>query len=359
MNQKLPDFNCYCFNSGCLEPPNPAGTLFCQSCGSSLLLAKRYRAIRLLGQGGSGRTFLAIDQAQTLPTLCAVKQSWRGATHFFPPHQVQALFQQQLQQLEKLGHYPQLPRCLDQFEQDGVLYLVQEYIPGENLATVLVQKGTFNANEVWQILESLLPVIQWIHACGVIHRDIKPENIICRVPLAPSKSREILEDLVLVDIGAAKLLTEMAAVQPGIAIGSPAYAAPEQLKGKPVFASDLYSLGVTCIHLLTGIHPFSLFDLADHHWAWRNYWLPDAANTQERQEHRQLAQLLDRLIEPALNQRFISAEEAITEIQKLRGKKRFTVCRSQGEAKRTRWEPPSWKCYATLVGHCGLFANVI
>ncbi len=320
---------CYCFSPGCLKPQNPDGTLFCTECGSSLVLAGMYRAIGLLGQGGSSRTFLAVNQTETPPMVCIVQQLW-GA-------KCQA-FQQEFKPLDELRDHPQLPRVLKQFEQDNLFYLVQEYIRGDNLATILAQKGKFTVNQIWQVLESLLPVIDWMHTFGLIHCDLKPENIISR-----DSSKEILADLVLVDFGSAQFPPE--AIIADKISGSPSYAAPEQLLGKPVLASDLYSLGMTCIHLLTGIHPFNLLNVNDQGLAWRNYWSSD----QETPDNQQLAAFLDRLIASDLNQRITSTPEALQEIGKLRGKKAVP--------KSVPLLSP-WQCYATLVGHQGLFASV-
>lgn len=351
MTQNLLKFNSYCFNPKCRRSQNLHEILFCRYCGSSLRLANRYQAIQVLGQGAYSRTLLAVDLFQTSLTLCVVKQLWSDATCIYPMRSIHELSQQAFQRLEKLEPCVQIPKCLEQFEQDDVLYLVQQYIPGENLALVLAQKGAFNVKEIWQILESLLLVIRQIHACGVIHGDIKPENIICRVPEDGCFNRGFVEDLVLVDVGVAQLLTQVETIQPRTAIGSPIYASPEQLKGKPIFASDLYSLGVTCIHLLTDVHPFSLCDPVSQHWVWRDYWLTDAANEREHLERRQLAQFLDYLIEPVLDRRIASAEQALAEIQHLRGNKRIApVSRSA--------RPLTWKCCATVIGHRGLFANI-
>jgi WD40 repeat protein len=242
---------------------------------------------------------------------------------------------------------------LEQFQRDGLRYLVQEYIPGENLATVLADKGSFTAAEVWQVLATLLPGIEWLHGHGLIHGDIKPENIVCRESMNPALPPDNLADLVLVDIGAATIAGELA----GIPAGSPAYAAPEQLKGVPVFASDLYSLGVTAIHLLTGIHPFNLVDFVTHQWAWRSYWSPDTGNSQERLEQQRLADFLDRLIQPNFQERIGSAAEAMAELQKhhIFSKK---VSESRVVAKTEPCPAPIWECIATLAGHQGLFANI-
>ena len=352
----------YCFNPNCLDPHNQDGASVCHACGVDLLLQERYRGIRLLGQGGFGRTFLAIDHSQTSPVPCVVKQSWSENPNLRHSEQAKSLFQQEVHRLSELGNHPQIPTLIDSFEQDGFFYLVQDYIEGENLTATLTEKGRFSVEEIWQILENLLPVLQFIHSHGVIHRDIKPENVIryqgpgagargAGVESEKTNSFGLIADssLVLVDFGAAKVLTEPALAQPGTVIGSPEYAAPEQVKGNAVFASDLYSLGVTCIHLLTGMRPFNLFDFSNNHWVWRDYWLSDSGHSATADHQLRLAQILDRLVEPALNKRFSAAEAAIADIQKMRGRK---IAVSVPSA------PPLWECDATLVGHHGLFASV-
>lgn len=322
----------FCFNPHCKQPQNLDRTPFCTDCGSCLQLANRYEAIQVLGQGEKVRTLLATDR-QT--SLCVIKQFWSDATCFYPIRSIYELSRQAAIQLLKSSR-AQIPKSLEQFEQDNILYLVQEFIPGNNLAHTLAQKGTFDTQEVWQILESLLLTISQIHACGVIHGDIKPENIIIRSRKTPS----FKEDLVLVDVGIASP-TEVEILNSPV--GSPIYASPEQLLGKPVFESDLYSLGVTSIYLLTGIHPFNLCDAASGRWVWRDYWLTNTCET--------LAQFLDCLVAPVLEQRIASAQIALAEVQNIRGKK-ITVTNF------VQKKPLIGKCDATLLGHDGLFANI-
>lgn len=145
--------------------------------------------------------------------------------------------------------------------------------------------------------EDLLPVLKFIHDRQVIHRDIKPENIIRR----NSDGR-----LVLVDFGAAKLVTGIDQYKTGTSIGSPEYVAPEQARGKAIFASDLYSLGVTCIYLLTQIPPFDLFDVANDCWAWRQYLTSGVSD--------RLSQILDKLLQNAMSRRFQSADQVMQAI---------------------------------------------
>ncbi|MEG4320686.1 MULTISPECIES: serine/threonine-protein kinase [unclassified Microcoleus] len=309
----------YCLNPTCQNPQNPGDAELCQSCGSKLLLtneqspsASRYRTIKPIAQGGFGRTFLAFDETKPpIFSQCVIKQS-------LPPNtaaeKASQLFHQEAAQLETLGKHPQIPELIAHFEQDGRQYLVQEFIDGKNLAQELEQKGAFTETQIRQILNDLLPVIHFVHKSKVIHRDIKPENIIRRrLSPAPLPALEnsyqpspFQKDIVLVDFGAAKKVTATGLPQTGTIIGSAAYTAPEQLMGKAVFASDIYSLGVTCIHLLTHIPPFDLFDSAEDSWAWRNY-LKSAVSDD-------FGRILDTMLQSATNRRYSSASAVIRQL---------------------------------------------
>lgn len=296
----------YCFNPGCDYSENPSDGRFCQNCGSKLVLSQPdstserpvYRAIKLIGQGGFGRTFLAVDESQPLLPRCVIKQFFPQGTN---AQKASELFHQEAQQLERLGKHPQIPAWLGYFEQDGHQYLVQEYIAGKTLAQELLQRGAFNQDEVQKILQDLLPVLDFIHQHKIIHRDIKPENIIRRRQTSGKGG-----NLVLVDFGAAKLVTDKMMPKTGTVIGSAAYTAPEQLMGKAVFASDLYSLGVTCIHLLTEVYPFDLFDSREGTWVWRDYLKTSVSD--------ELGNILDKMLQGATNRRYHSAAAILRQL---------------------------------------------
>jgi serine/threonine protein kinase len=112
--------------------------------------------------------------------------------------------------------------------------------------------------------------------------------------------------LVIVDFGAAKVATGTALGRTGTAIGSAGYSAPEQNFGRAVFASDLYGLGVTCIHLLTNQHPYDLFDPNENAWVWRQA-LPSPVTEQ-------LSRILNKMVASAINQRYQSAAEILQEL---------------------------------------------
>ena len=280
------------------------------NCGKNLQLKGLYEAIALIGQGGMGRTFQAKDLGR-LGKPCAIKQF---LPQFQSPELIKkaiALFESEAAQLKSLGSHPQIPELIAYFEEDGCLYLVQELIEGENLYTELQRHGIFSEAQIYELLANILPVLQFIHDRQVIHRDIKPDNIIRRKEnLSPlSLTRRGAEGegkLFLVDFGAAKAFTTNTANRTGTLIGSAEYIAPEQARGKAVPQSDLYSLGVTCIYLLTGISPFDLYDDDCDRWIWREK-LPTSIS-----EH--LAGILNRLLERAIANRYSSANEVLDDL---------------------------------------------
>ena len=259
----------YCFNPVCSNSFNPDGNKFCLSCGSqtlSPLFRNRYHVIQLLGEGGFGRTYEAID-TDRMDDPCVIKQ-------FFPQVQGTAalekateLFKQEAKRLYELGEHSQIPRLIAYFEQDKRLYLVQELIEGQTLLAELNQQGAFSEQKIRQLLADLLPVLKVVHEPGVIHRDIKPENIMRR--RKDSK-------LMLIDFGVSKQVTATILGQAGTTVGTHGYAPLEQMRGQVYPASDLYSLGVTCIRLLTQCLPQEegsddLYDEQEGCWIWREH----------------------------------------------------------------------------------------
>ena len=171
----------YCLNPNCPSADsNPMDAEVCHSCGSKLLLMGRYRALKLIGQGGFGRTFLAVDESEPSKPRCVIKQFLPQAQGPNNARKAAELFEQEAVRLETLGKHPQIPQFLAHFEPDNRQYLVQEFIDGANLAQVLHAEGAFSETQIRDLLKSLLPVVEFIHAHNVIHRDIKPENIIRR-----------------------------------------------------------------------------------------------------------------------------------------------------------------------------------
>ncbi|MDE5070301.1 MAG: bifunctional serine/threonine-protein kinase/formylglycine-generating enzyme family protein [Trichodesmium sp. St16_bin4-tuft] len=286
-----------CLNPNCLAYNSPE-VKFCTSCGEKLLLAERYSPIKVIGEGGFGRTFQAVDKYKPSEPFCVIKQFFPQAQGTKNLEKAAELFALEAKRLDGLGRYPQVPELLAYFTQDNRQYLVQEFIDGQNLKQELEESGAFNEIKIVELLKSLLPVLEIIHSKQIIHRDIKPENII---------RRRDNNQLVLVDFGAAKYATMTALGRTGTVIGSAGYVSPEQAIGKATFASDIYSLGVTCIHLFTQIEPFDLFDVSENDWVWRDYLKSNVSN--------EFGEILDKMVVGATKKRFKNVGEILSLIQ--------------------------------------------
>ena len=286
----------YCINPDCQNPANSDHAERCDSCGAPLLLKNRYRAIEPLSKGKLGGTFLAIDQDQPSQPPCVIKQF----IDLDATSNHSGAFQIYAEQLAEIGKHPQIPSLLASFEQEGGQYIVQEYIEGHSLEDELAESGTFNEIKIRQLLQDLLPALDFVHSFNMIHRDIKPENIIrC----------EATNRLMLVDFGTAGLYNRFHQIKPGSLTGSPEYAAPEQTKGKAVIASDFYSLGLTCLHLLTGLSVFDLFDVKSDVWVWRDY-LKNPVSPQ-------LGQVLDKLVARDWKLRYNRTSQIFKDLKKV------------------------------------------
>lgn len=273
----------------------------CQTCGTTLLLKKRYRAVQELGEGGMSRTFLAVD-LDRLNTPCIIKQ-FSTHSHKIPlVEKAIELFNQEALRLRDLGDHPQIPALYGFFEQENHLYLVEEQIAGKNLLKELNVKGAFSEIEIINLLKDVLPILNYIHQHQVIHRDIKPDNLI---------RRKIDGKLVLVDFGVAKHTLDLWQPKTGTMTGTIGYAPLEQIRGGKAYpASDLYSLGMTCIHLLTQVPPNQLFDSLSGELIWRSHLLKN-----NRFISSKLGEILDKLLQDMVKDRYQNAEEVLQELK--------------------------------------------
>lgn len=289
----------YCLSPACSSPDNPDDTELCQTCGCKLLLRDRYRATQVLGQGGFGATFLAKDESLPGRPTCVIKQLRPALTTRDMLQMARELFEREAATLARLGDHPQIPRLLDYFALNPEFYLVQQYVSGSTLQQEVKRSGALGEERVKKVLSEVLPILNYIHSQQVIHRDIKPANII---------RRQIDSKLVLIDFGAVKdqvsqtLTASEDDAFTSFSVGTSGYAPPEQVAMRPVYASDVYALGVTCVYLLTGKSPRELgYDSRTGELQWRNrIWVSD-----------RFASIIKKMLEPSVYQRYQSANEAL------------------------------------------------
>ncbi len=325
-----------CIAPHCNFSGNSDRDRYCQNCGRPLLLKLRYRPLRLLGQGGFGRTFVARDMDIPSQPFCVIKQLCQTPNERFN-QQALRLFRQEAIRLEKLGEHPQIPKLLAHFEDQDDHYLIQEYVEGDNLGDEVHHAGPFQERQIWQVLGDLATVLTYIHQQNIIHRDLKPTNIMRR--RADGK-------LILIDFGIAKLLSQTSLNRTLTMVGSPEYMAPEQTRGHIAPASDLYSLGMTCVYLLTLKAPLSFYSPADDTWFWRE-GLPPGRGVSDR-----LAETLDRLLQTPISRRFSSAKALGMAVYTYRDAPRSTAAVSPAlSLPPIQSDPDNWGEYLTTVDY--------
>jgi serine/threonine protein kinase len=256
------------------------------------VLHDRYQLQSSLGRNAGRQTWLAFDQkikCQVVVKLLTFSDQvdWDHVR----------LFEREATILKNLSH-PQIPRYIDSFCLDDRLRwggLVQSYIPSPSLKQLLDQGQRFEAEEVRQIAKQILDLLGYLHGLSppVLHRDIKPSNL-------------------LMDEQGTVFLVDFGAVQDGVAkaggtftiVGTYGYAPLEQLGGQATFASDLYALGATLIHLLTAIAPADLPQVNGR------LQFPEDLSLNPG-----LVRWLWRLTAPSVQERFTTAREALEALQ--------------------------------------------
>lgn len=268
------------------------------------LLFGRFRKIRLLGEGGFGQTILVEDRSVSPPGLCVLKilkfqddpRLFRDATQRF---QREAEVQRALSVKAAGG----IAGVFDFFAVNNCFVLVQEWIDGETLGERVLKRRLDETDAVslmgWTL--KLLNILH-NHPTPVIHRDVKPQNIMLRRNTG---------QVVLIDFGAVKECTSLHGQSSSIAIGTQGYMAIEQVVGRPVFATDIFGLGMTALFALTGLAPGQFTDPRQGKVFWPDH-IPTISPA--------FWNILRRCTEPNLNDRYGTCEEVESDLNRLLGK---------------------------------------
>jgi len=201
----------------------------------------KYKILSTIGSGGFGTVFLADDT--WIDKKVALKV----------PHKQGVDFGELLREprlLASLNH-PNIVTILTAEKQENVFFIVMEFVPGVTLETIIAREGALDVARALDYTCQISNAVDHAHRSGVLHRDLRPSNV-------------LVTDgglLKVADFGTSRFL-EIAAHGTTV-IGSPPYMAPEQFQGKAVFASDIYSLGVTMYQMLTGVLPYATPSPAD------------------------------------------------------------------------------------------------
>ena len=263
------------------------------------VLRNRYKILKLLGSGGFGDTYLAVDIDLPGSPKCVVKHLKAQKSNPTVLQIAKRLFDQEAKVLYRLskGH-SQIPQLFGHFEENNEFYLVQEYIDGHDLTKEIKSRKQMSEAAVAKLMQEILEVLAFVHEQNVIHRDIKLRNIM---------RRRQDGKIVLIDFGAVKEIKGLATTYDGevnstLVIGTPGYMPSEQANGKPRLCSDVYAVGMIGIQALTGKPPRGLpLDPASGEVMW----------LQEVNVSQKMAQVLTNMVRCNFSQRYQTAGEAL------------------------------------------------
>ena len=272
---------------------------------SGTLIENRYLIRKFLGQGGFGRTYLALD-TQRFNEPCVLKEFIATNSNPEVVQKYYVFFEREARILYQIEH-PQIPKFKAWFATKKRLFIVQEFINGKTYSKILSErlsrkKHPFDELEIRTWLSELLSVLDYIHEQHIIHRDISLENIMFDKQQGKP---------VLIDFGVVKeKFTQFFAVnssqqQPrGSVVGKIGYSPPEQLRmGHCYPCSDIYALGVCAIVLLTGKPPFMLIDQSLE-WDWESHIKVSDS----------LTRILKKILAEKPVERYQSAKEVLEEL---------------------------------------------
>ena len=319
----------HCTRPDCPKPENHVADittpeLVCQACGMPLMLPRNYLPVEPLGRGGFGATFKAIYLPLHNEGVTAYRVVKRLDIKTNDPRlvaQIKLKFREEAEVLNSLGVNSHIPVLYDYFSftapafdshaqsypQQELNYLAQQYIQGQDLSQELQTQGRLSEEKILDVLNQILPILEFIHNQDAIHRDIKPNNIIRQG-----------EKLFLIDFGAVKQVVEgKTNLHKSLVFGSLAYAPPEQILEREVYpSSDLYALAASCIQLLTK-DPLNDIRNNDNRWNWRTKY-PGIVS-----DH--LADILDKMLKPDPQERYQSATDVITALNQVQPPPNFFI----------------------------------
>ncbi len=263
-----------------------------------------YRLLRLLGRGAMAEVYLA--EQSSLRRRVAVK-ILKPALARDPTYLER--FRREARSAASLVH-ANIVQIYEVGERDGLHFIAQEYVQGQNLREWLRRNGTLDLAQAISVMRQVTAALTKAAEAGVIHRDIKPENIMLTTD----------GEVKVADFGLARITRQDEALeltQVGMTMGTPLYMSPEQVEGKPLDPrSDLYSLGVTCYHLLSGHPPFqseTALGVAVQHVKTD----PEPLEQKRPDLPPALCRIVHRMLGKKPSDRFNSARELLQEIRRL------------------------------------------
>ena len=251
----------------------------------------KYRILSSLGSGGFGAVYLAEDT--WIDKKVALKV----------PHKQNLDFTELLKEprlLASMSH-PNIVTVLTAERQEDVFFIVMEYVAGETLEQIVVREGPLDVSRALDFTCQICNAVDHAHGAGILHRDLRPGNMLV-------SGTGLLK---VTDFGTSRLL-EIAAHGTTV-IGSPPYMAPEQFQGRAVFASDVYSIGVTMYQMLTGGLPYDTPAPADMERLQRGE-LVEAPRLRNRKIPRAVNDIVLKTLHPDLPMRYQRAADVLSDL---------------------------------------------
>ena len=256
----------------------------------------KYKVLSTIGSGGFGTVYLAEDT--WIDKKVALKV----------PHKQGVDFGELLREprlLASLNH-PNIVTILTAEKQENVFFIVMEFVPGETLETIIARDGALELSLALDYTCQICNAVDHAHRHGVLHRDLRPANVL----VAESGMLKVA------DFGTSRFL-EIAAHGTTV-IGSPPYMAPEQFHGKAVFASDLYSVGVTMYQMMTGVLPYDTPSPADLDRLMRGE-LITAPRLKNPKIPKAISDIVVKALAPEIHARYQRASDLLDDVLAARG----------------------------------------
>lgn len=348
---------------------NPETSRFCGACGAYLqpaedfqtsptktletpikeltrgtTFANRYDVIEEIGSGGMGKVFRAVDKTIDEEVALKVLNPDIAANE-----KMIERFRNELKMARKIAH-KNVCRMYDFSQDQGTQFIIMEYVPGEDLRSLIKRIGQFTVGKTILIAKQVCEGLSEAHRLGIVHRDLKPQNIMI--------DRE--GNARIMDFGIARSLKSRGMTEGDTVIGTPEYMSPEQVEGKDVdHRSDLYSLGAILFEMLTGRVPFqgdTPFSIALKHKSEP----PPNPRKVNNQIPENFSQLILRCLEKDRKERYQSAEELLTVLNKIdRDVPTTDKVIPDGEQKKLKRLKLPWKKLAVYAGIPSLLALLV
>jgi len=275
-----------------------------QTLEAGYLLGQRYEIISLLGEGGMGAVYKALDiELNRTIALKTIRREYAANPAIIER------FKQELILSTQVTHR-NVVRIYDLGEAEGIKFITMEYVEGEDLRTLIHRRKKLPADETVEIIQQVCRALEAAHAVGVIHRDLKPQNVM----------QDVNGRILVMDFGLARTLEGDGMTQTGALVGTMEYMSPEQALSKNLDQrSDIFSLGLIFYELLTGETPFRA-DSALASLIKRTQERAVPVSHHDSSISGPLDRIVNRCLERDVNQRYQSATELLADLHRWRGK---------------------------------------